>query len=141
MDPGSVPEHGAVADRAAATRVGPTKDIRRCISCGVETLDHSAALATDFGVFADHWPTVCAEHARVNANGIERSFGERLDCARTHQAFAVPFEVGILAVRRVVVESFNSGDESIRVDVNERSQFGDGVGLDCPFGVWFAGEH
>ncbi|CAB4979123.1 unannotated protein [freshwater metagenome] len=84
MDPGSVPKHGAIADGAATAGVGPAKHIRRGISRSVETFDHSATLATNFGVFADHWSAVCAEHSWIDADGIERAFNERLHCAWPH---------------------------------------------------------
>ena len=77
MDPGSVPKHGAVADRAAATWVGPTKDIRCCISRSIETLDHSAALATNLGVFGDHRTAVGAERTYLQV--LELNDFEQLD--------------------------------------------------------------
>ena len=84
MDPGSVAKHGAIADGAATARVGPTKDIRRGISRGVKTFDHSATLATNFSVFADHRSAVCAEHSWIDAYGIERALEKRPRCAWPH---------------------------------------------------------
>ena len=104
MDPGSVTKHGAVADGAAAAWVRPTKHIRRGISSGVEAFDHSAALATNFGVFADHRSAVSAEHPWIDAHCVERTFGKRLHRAWPHKAFARALKVWVNAIRRVSVE-------------------------------------